>query len=371
MKIRRNILLNPGPATTSDEVKFAQLVPDICPREEEFSSLLNSICNDLPKIVGAEDSHKAILFGGSGTAGVEALLSSVISDNDKLLIVSNGAYGERMEQLAKIYKLPYESYNLGAGNYPDIQQLAVLLKENAFSHLAMVHHETTTGMLNPLEEIAELCETHNVSLLVDGMSSFGGIDIDFSKIRVSAIVASSNKCIGGMAGLAFIVYDESLLKGKDQTPKNLYLNMDAQVSYFNKTGQLRFTPPVQVTYAFRKALDILKEEGVQARAGSYKRRMDLLYAGLSKLGFRFLLPKEWESGILLTVLEPNNPKFNFTALHDHLYKMGFTIYPGKIAEENSFRLAVMGELMLEDIELFLKELEGFLLNSGITIAYND
>ena len=214
MTIRRNILLTPGPATTSERVKQAQVVPDICPRELEFGLLLDSIRRRLVQVVHGEDTHAAVLFGGSGTAAVEACISSVVPDDGKILVLINGAYGKRILDICRIHLRPEQIavYETDYDRLPDPAEVEhILFADTSITHLALVHHETTTGILNPLDEIASICWRNEVKLIVDAMSSFSGIPIDLRQTPCDFMIASSNKCIQGMAGAAFVICRKSLL----------------------------------------------------------------------------------------------------------------------------------------------------------------
>ncbi len=261
MEIRRNILLNPGPATTSDTVKLAQIVPDICPREKEFGSIMEFISRELTEFVGSNEKYTTILFGGSGTAAVEAILSSVV-DNKTILIINNGAYGKRMCEIAEIYNLNYIEFKSSPIETINLKELEEVIKKNneeskinncgAISHLAVVHHETTTGILNDIELLGEICKKYSIEMIVDAMSSFAGIPIDMDKMNIKYLASSSNKCIQGMAGISFVVADKKALNNTQNIkPRNLYLNIYKQYSYFKDNYQMRFTPPVQILYAFK------------------------------------------------------------------------------------------------------------------------
>lgn len=213
MNIKRNILLNPGPGTTSDAVKMAMLVPDICPREEEFCRVMESIKLDLPKVVNGGDDYTSVLFTASGTGGVEAALTSAVPADGKLLIIENGAYGTRQCHIAEYYRIPYVSYKMAYGDYPDLGEVERYLKSDpAITHVSMVHHETTTGMLNPVGGICRLSHAYGKEVIVDTVSSFAGVHIDLQEWQAEYIVSSSNKCIQGMPGLSFVIFKKSLLE---------------------------------------------------------------------------------------------------------------------------------------------------------------
>jgi len=255
--MKRNILLNPGPATTTNSVKQALMVPDICPREQEFGDLTQAVLNKVVQVVNGESTHTAVIFTGSGTAGVEAALSSVVPPEGKILILDNGAYGKRAETIIQAYGIPYRTHRLVWGDYPDVDAVEAIFKEDSeLTHFVFVHHETTTGMLNPLPELLELCQKYEIDSIVDAMSSYAGLPIDMRELPIDYLISSSNKCIQGMAGTSFVIANkEKLAKTAEIPPRNLYLNLWGNHSYIEKTGQFQFTPPVQIVYALNQALD--------------------------------------------------------------------------------------------------------------------
>ena len=359
--VKRNILLNPGPATTSDVVKMSMVVPDICPREEEFCNIMDSIKKDLPLVVNGGDDYTSVLFTSSGTGGVEAVITSVIPDNGKVLIVENGAYGTRIRKIAERYKIAHYVYSIQYGDYPDLVKIeSILNNDREITHLALIDNETTTGMRNPVKEICDIAHAKEVQVIVDCMSSFAGLEIDLQKWKAEYIISSSNKCIQGMAGLSFVIFRKELLEEIKGNARSFYFDLYAQYTGFYNTGQMQFTPPVQVVFALRKALDLFFEEGGLNRIKRYRENYNALYGGLKKLGFRFLLPDEYQSGILLAVKEPSNSEYSFVDMHDFLYEKGFTIYPGKGAKEATFRLSILGDLYREDIDSFIENLTSYL-----------
>jgi len=373
-KIDRKILLNPGPATTTDSVKMSQVVSDICPRENEFQKILLSIRKDLLRIVNASQTdYTSVLFGGSGTSAMEAVISSVIPSDSRLLILINGAYGKRMELIAKTYSIPYKTINLESGTSFDIKMIEkTLIEDSTIEYISMVHHETTTGMLNPIEAIQEMSEQYSKTLIVDSISSFAGIPLDMRKNSIDYIMSTSNKCIQGMAGISFIICNkEKLEKLSSIPPRSFYLSLYDQYRYLEDHGQTRFTPPVQTVYALRKAIDEFFKEGYQNRYERYTENWRVLRTGMEKLGFKFLLDTKEESHILTTIIQPDNKEFDFMKVHDLMYDKGFTIYPGKISKK-TFRLATMGEIFPSDIKRFLNALSQVLTILGIkSVKYNE
>jgi 2-aminoethylphosphonate aminotransferase len=365
----RNILLNPGPATTSDTVKFAQVVPDICPREKEFGDVMEFVSRELTNFVGSNEKYTTVLFGGSGTASVEAILSSVVDDGT-ILIINNGAYGERICEMAEIYNLNYIEFKSSPIQEINLNELEKIIKTHnsesgelskcPISHIAVVHHETTTGILNDVHSIGRICRKYEIEMIVDAMSSFAGIPIDMEEMNIKYLASSSNKCIQGMAGISFAITNiESLEKIKNIKPRNLYLNLYKQYMYFKDNYQMRFTPPVQVLYALKQAILEAKEETIEKRHERYKACCKILWDGLDKIKLSKLVSEKASSMLLTSIIEPEIEGYNFNDLHDYLYSKGFTIYPGKIASTNTFRIANIGEIYPEDMRKFMEILEEY------------
>lgn len=359
-KIQRNVLLNPGPATTSDEVKYAQVVPDICPREKEFGDLMEYISLELTKIVGDETKYTTILFGGSGTAVVESAISSVVPHNKKILIVNNGSYGKRICDIANAYDMDYIEFKSSATQPINLSSLEdSIKKDNNISHLAVIHNETTTGLLNNLDDLGKIAKKYDIELIVDAMSSYSAIPINMEKQNISYLMASSNKNIQGMAGVAFVIANKkNIEKLKDIKPRNFYLNLLAQYENFIKEHQMRFTPPVQTLYALKQAIIETKKEGVQNRYERYSKSWDTLVKGLNSLNLKYLVADEFHSKIITSIYIPEN--MDFDDMHDYFYDKGFTIYPGKVEDFNTFRIANIGDIDFRDMELFLELLGKYL-----------
>lgn len=354
--VKRNILLNPGPATTTDSVKLSQIVPDICPREKEFGDLMHSISKDLVNIAGGDENYECIFIGGSGTAGMDCVLNSVV--NSRVLVINNGAYGERFVKIAKAYSLDYKEIFFNWNEPINIEKIEnELKKDSSIKFLAMIHHETTTGILNPVKEIGEIAKRHGCIFIVDAISSFAGIPFSIKDYNIDFMISTSNKCIQGTPGVCFIICKKSELeKLKNNFPKSFYLNLYLNYEYFKKNYQTPFTPPVQTLYALRKAIDEFLEEGAENRHKRYSENCKTLVEGMQKLGFKKIYSNAKESTILTTFWEPEDANYSFDRMHDILYKKGFTIYPGKI-KEKTFRLANMGAINSLDIKNFLKALE--------------
>lgn len=356
--IRRNILLNPGPGTTSQKVKEAMISEDICPREDEFGQLMHIICEGILEIGNAKETHEVGLFVASGTGAMEAALVSAIGEEDKILIITNGAYGLRMEAICKSYGLEYDTA-FGFGDFPEPDKVKKVLEKGNFTHLAMIHHETSTGMMNPLEDISHVCAELNVKLIVDAMSSYGAYPLDLQQTSADYIFSSSNKCIQGMAGLSFVIFKKDRLAELKKNQRSFYFDLYSQWENLQKKNQLRFTPPVQVCYAFAEAIKETLQEGVNNRWKRYQANWQVLYDGMKALGFHFYLPDNYQSKILLAIDLNSKPDLDFDDFHDFLYKEQITIYPGVIPESNTFRVAVIGDLYPEDMRLVMEKVRSY------------
>jgi 2-aminoethylphosphonate aminotransferase len=367
--VKKNVLLNPGPATTTDSVKYAQVIPDICPRESEFGDLIESISNDLTEISGGDKGkYSCILFGGSGTAGMDSVINSVVPPNKKILVINNGAYGERMTQIAKSYSIDCIELKFEWDHALNLDRIEKTLKENPeIACVSMIHHETTTGILNPVKEIGKLVKNYNKIFIVDTISSFAGVPVDIKEFNIDFMMSTSNKCIQGMAGVCFVICkNEELEKIKEYPKRSFYLDLYSQYKYFKEKHQMQFTPPVQTIYALRKAIDEFLEEGYDNRVKRYTKNWEILRRGVKELGFEILTKPEDESHILITLLYPQSQNFDFDKLHDKLFQKGFTIYPGKVGKKETFRLANMGAIDSQDINNFLKTLKEILKKEGVS-----
>jgi 2-aminoethylphosphonate aminotransferase len=369
MLVPRRVLLNPGPCTTSDRVKRALLMPDLCPREREFSELLAAVREKLPRVVHGQASHTAVLFAGSGTAAVEACLGSAVGPDDLLLVVDNGAYGRRAEQIAQALGLPHRTLRLDWGDYPRPEQVASAMDETPrATHCFLVHHETTTGMLNPVEAVVAECRRRGVVAIVDAMSSLGGVPLDLRETPADFAISSANKCLQGLPGLSFVLATPSAIARTAALPRrSLYLNLHDGWRAQEETGQFLYTPPVQVLGALDSALDELFDEGLEARHRRYAACYAALHGGMTALGFACLVPERWHSRLLTAYLEPDHPAWSFDAMHDDLYASGITVYPGKLAAARTFRLANIGDLRPADLEDAVRRIGDHLADRGIAL----
>ena len=359
-KIKKNILLNPGPATTTDTVKYAQVVPDICPREKEFGDVMEFVSDELTKIIGDINEYFTVLFGGSGTAAVESIITSVVPYDSNILIINNGSYGQRMVEISKRFKIKYIEFKSSPIEPVDIKKLEELLKSNDnISHLAVIHNETTTGLLNDLNQLGKLSKKYKVDLIVDAMSSYAALPIDMKRQNISYLAASSNKNIQGLAGLSFVVANKQKLRNlKKIQPRGFYLSLFEQYENFIKSKQMRFTPPVQTFYALKQAIIELKKEGLENRYIRYSNSWKQLTKSLRKMNLNYIVEDKNHSRIITSIEIPHS--VNFEEMHDFFYKKGFTIYPGKVTEFNTFRIANIGQIDINDINEFLKLLKIYL-----------
>ena len=272
-----------------------------------------------------------------------------------------------MCEIAEAYRLDWAEFQSPYDCAVDLKELQefILNFPRKVSYLAVVHNETTTGLLNDIEKIGGICREKNIQMIVDAMSSFAAIPIQMKKMNISYLAASSNKNLQGMAGISFVIAKKiELQKQKEIQPANYYLNLYVQYQYFIKTGQMRFTPPVQTIYALKQALIELKEEGIDERYKRYSELWEILVAGFSRLGLKHLISKENHSKLITAIIEPDCTAYDFNHMHDYFYKNGITIYPGKLNSLKSFRIANIGDLTSDNMELFLRLLEKYLQKIG-------
>lgn len=355
MGIKRNILLNPGPATTTDTVKMAQVVPDICPREKEFVAVMKDLEQDLVKIVhGDPQSYTAVLFCGSGTICMDVCLNSLLPENKKILIINNGAYSSRAAEICEYYQLPHINMKLPIDRQPDLALIEQTLRDNPDVALVYTtHHETGTGLLNPIGEIGALVHKYHMLFVVDTTSTYAMRPINVTEDHIDFCMASAQKGIMGMTGLSYVVGRKSAIEASAAYPKrSYYCNLYMQYEYFKQHGEMHFTPPVQVIYAARQALKEYFEEGETAKWERHGRVFGAIRNGLEELGFRIFIPKEAEAGLVAAALYPNDPNWDFEKIHDYCYAKGFTIYPGKVEKKGMFRLCALGAIDEGDIKDF-------------------
>ena len=376
MQIKRNILLNPGPSTTTDTVKMAQVVPDICPREKEFAGLMKQMREDLVRIVhGPLDEFTAVLFCGSGTINIDICLNSLLDKDKKALIINNGAYSTRAAEVCEYYGLPHINLVLPVDDVPDMELVGRTLDDNPDIGLVYItHNETGTGIGNPIREIGRMAHEHGATFVTDTTSTYAMVPIDVKRDNIDFCMASAQKGIMGMTGLSFIVGRKDIIeKSKDYPKRSYYCNLYMQYDFFERTGEMHFTPPVQTIYAARQALDEYFAEGEEAKWARHTRVMNAIHDGLERLGFREAIRREIQVGLVASVIYPDDENWDFEKVHDYCYERGFTIYPGKITGANTFRLCALGAIDVSDIEDFFEVLKQALEanNIAIPLKYNN
>ncbi len=375
-KIKRNILLNPGPSTTTDTVKMAQVVPDICPREKEFGDIMRKMRTDLVKIVhGDPQKYTSVLFCGSGTINLDVCINSLLPEGKKILVVNNGAYSTRAVEICQYYGLPFIDLKFPVDRLPDLETVESTLKENPdIAVVYTTHNETGTGILNPVREIGALAHKYGAIFIVDTTSTLAMRPIDIEKDNIDFCMASAQKGLMAMTGLSFIIGNRRIIEESANYPKrSYYCNLFLQYDFFEKTGEMHFTPPVQTVYSAKQALEEYFAEGEENKWARHTRVFNAINEGLDRLGFRQVIKPELRAGLVSSAIYPDDPNWSFEAVHDYCYERGFTIYPGKISTTNTFRLCALGAIDEEDIHAFFKVFEEALKsrNIAVPVIYKD
>ena len=339
------ILLTPGPLTTSLETKQAML-RDWGSWDASFNAITASICKDLVAVVHGEETHVCVPLQGSGTFSVEAALSNVVPRDGKVLVPQNGAYCQRILKILKYIGRAGVALDLAENRVVTGAMVEEALKADpSITHVAQVHCETGTGILNPLQDIAQACARQGRGLIVDAMSSFGAIEIDVSKSPIDAIVAASGKCIEGPPGMGFVIARRAVLEKSQGNSHSLAMDLHDQWTYMQKTTQWRFTPPTHVVAAFRVALDQFKAEGgTTARGARYRANCDTLIDGMAALGFRTFLARNVQAPVIVTFHAPPDPAYNFKSFYDKVKARGYILYPGKLTQVETFRVGCIGAI---------------------------
>lgn len=347
------LLFTPGPLTTSTTVKAA-MQRDLGSRDAEFIDLVAGIRSELLRIAGVsrEQGYEAVLMQGSGTFGLESVISSVIPREGRFVVLANGAYGERMAMIAERLGISTRLARWPENESPQPAAVQRLIEEEpAATHVAMVHCETTTGILNPIEDIARIIRAGGREFIVDAMSSFGGVSLDLSNLEIDYLISSPNKCLEGVPGFCFVLARRKALEATKGGARSVSLDLLAQWEGLEGNGQFRFTPPTHALLAFARALEELREEGgVSARAARYRANHETLRTGMRKLGFAEYLPVERQSNIITTFRYPDAPNFRFEDFYLRLRARGFLIYPGKVSQANCFRIGTIGRINEKNVE---------------------
>ncbi|MGY9012792.1 MAG: 2-aminoethylphosphonate--pyruvate transaminase [Rhodobacterales bacterium] len=339
-------LLTPGPLTTSYQVK-AQMLRDWGSWDDDFRAMTQEMRDRLLALIGdGAEAFDCVPMQGSGSFSVEAMLGTFIPTSGKALVLSNGAYGQRSAQTLQYLNRDYTLLDKGDYLPPRGEMVAQMLAQDpAITHVVAIHCETSSGILNPIEEISQATYAAGRALLIDSMSAFGALPLDANQIRYEALVSSANKCIEGVPGFGFVIARKSALEAAKGNSHSLCLDLHAQWAHMNKTGQWRYTPPTHVVAAFLEALRAHEAEGgVAGRGARYSQNRDVIVEGMRSLGFETLLKDRWLSPIIVTFFCPADPKFKFEHFYALMKKKGFIIYPGKLTKLDSFRIGCIGQM---------------------------
>jgi 2-aminoethylphosphonate-pyruvate transaminase len=368
---QEKLLFTPGPLNTSPTVKQAML-RDLGSRDDEFTGIVAEIRSELLALAGtsAEDGFDAVLMQGSGTFGLESVCASGIPADGELLVLINGVYGRRIAHIARtlgmaVWELDWdEDHPVAPGSVEE-----ALVEHPEISHVAMVHCETTTGIMNPLQEVAEIVKSHGRHFIVDAMSSFGAVPIDMSKTPIDYLVSSSNKCMEGVPGFSFVLFRTEVLEATKGAARSVSLDLREQWKTLEETGQFRFTPPTHAILAFRQALRELKSEGgPEARGSRYSTMQEMLSEGMLELGFQPYLASEVQSPVITTFRYHKDSAFDFEGFYHRLTESGFVIYPGKLSEADCFRVGSAGQIGVEEIIALLVAVRTTLEDMGVTLT---
>jgi 2-aminoethylphosphonate-pyruvate transaminase len=345
------LLLTPGPLTTSKTVKQVMLA-DFCTWDADYNNLVSDIRGRLVKIATQRDDGTSVLMQGSGTFAVEATIGSVIPPDGKLLAVNNGAYGKRIVDIAERLKIPCTAIVQDEREPADPAKIDEALgADRSITHVALVHCETTTGMLNPAASVGEIVRKHHKVFILDAMSSFGGIPLNMEEVGADYLVSSANQCLEGVPGFGFVIARRERLAATQGWARSLSLDLfDQWREMEEKHGKWRYTSPTHVVRAFRQALDEFDAEGgVAARHARYAENHHVLIEGFTALGFRPLLPQQYRSPIITSFLYPDDPAFTFERFYEAMKRRRFVLYPGKVSRAETFRVGTIGEVFSDDI----------------------
>jgi 2-aminoethylphosphonate-pyruvate transaminase len=347
------LLLTPGPLSTSCGVREA-MMKDWCTWDDDYNKdIVQVIRQQIVTLATQSEGYTSVLMQGSGTASVEATIGSVMPKDGKLLVINNGAYGERIGQIAKYLDIDCDIIELGEVTLPCVEKIASILdKDKAITHVAMVHCETTTGMLNPIEAVCKVVKSRNKIMILDAMSSFGGIPMDIGSLGIDYMISSANKCIQGVPGFGFVIAKKSELEQCKGRARSLSLDLYAQWHCMeHNNGKWRFTSPTHTVRAFHQALiELADEGGIEARYQRYRVNQQILVEGMETLGFRCLLEKTLHSPIITSFYSPEHPDYDFKKFYLLLKEKGFVIYPGKVSNADCFRIGNIGDVHNADMQ---------------------
>ncbi len=367
---RDKLLFTPGPLTTSQTVKQAML-RDAGSWHYDFNVLVTSVRERLVTLAGLsrEQGWECVLLQGSGTFGVEAVFQTTVPPNGKVAVLANGAYGERMVLMLQHARIAHEVLRTPEDTPGDPGPLdALLARDKAITHVAAVHCETTTGILNDIATIGRVAKKHDRAYVVDAMSSFGALPIDFAACGIDYLISSANKCIEGVPGFSFVFCRRAALMACEGFARNLSMNLLDQFKAFEKNSQFRYTPPTHAILAFDQALRELDlEGGVAARGARYRRNHETLLAGMKRLGFRSYLPPAVQSPIITSFLYPADPRFDFPEFYRRVADKGFILYPGKISQAATFRIGNIGRLFEADMRCVVNAIRETIEEMGVKL----
>lgn len=339
------ILLTPGPLTTSARTRQAMLV-DWGSWDERFNQLTASVCSQLLAILNGAATHHCVPLQGSGTFAVEAAIGTLVPRNGKVLVLINGAYGKRLAKICEVLGRDFSTFETAEDepcSAADVDRL--LHADPAITHVALIHCETSTGLLNPLPQIAQAVKEHGKRLIVDAMSSFGALPIDAREVPFDALIAASGKCLEGVPGMGFVFAEKHALGAAQGNCHSLALDLFEQHEYMTRTGQWRFTPPTHVVAALHEALLQYHEDGgLPARQRRYANNCQVLLDGMAELGLRSFLPAAIQAPIIVTFHAPTDPRYQFKAFYERVKAKGFILYPGKLTEVDTFRVGCIGHV---------------------------
>lgn len=366
---RDKLLFTPGPLTTSMTVKQAML-QDLGSRDIEFIDLVKDIRSRLLEIGGVGDGgYEAIIMQGSGTFTLEAVVSSSVPPDGKLLVIINGAYGRRIAQIAEIHNIRTTTLEFPENRVPDLAQVEKALETDAaITNVAVIHCETTTGLMNPVKEIGRIVQQSGARYFVDAMSSFGAVPIDLAEWGIDYLVSSANKCIEGVPGFGFALARREALLQTEGNARSLSLDLLSQWKGLDQNGQFRFTPPTHALLAFRQALlELEAEGGVAGRAARYRANYETLIAGMRALGFQEYLEPEDRGYIITSFRYPPHPNFDFDEFYKRLNDRGYVIYPGKVSQADCFRIGTIGRIFQSDVNDLLAALREVVPEMGMDL----
>lgn len=347
-------LFTPGPLTTSQSVKQAML-RDLGSRDSEFIQIVREIRSELLGIAGVGSDYECVLLQGSGTFGIEAVMTCAVPRDGKWLILVNGAYGQRMCKIVEVHGIDFTSRVIAEDTAFTADEVDEILKEDpSITAVAVVHCETTTGIFNPIQAIGEVVRRHEKVFFVDSMSAFGAIEFDFDACQIDYLVSSANKCIEGVPGFSFCIARRSTLEQTKGWSRTLSFDLFAQWKGLEGNGQFRFTPPTHTLLAFRQAIEELKlEGGVAGREARYRENCRQLIDGMTQFGFECYLPADQCGHIITSFLYPEDTNFDFNTFYDKLNDRGYVIYPGKVSNADCFRIGNIGRIFTSDVSALL------------------